>query len=272
MPRARESTYDDAVTVHWTDEARAKVIVRRGHGKAKGEKIARAKLVAGVKLAAKDVPGSGYEANQVEFRWQELRVALAGAPKGDYEAALEAARAMWPKQTDLIPRCALAYAFPDEADWAESATRALLDQIKKQKGKIHPYEVGVAMLGAVASPDLQTALAKAAAAKRMAIYVLLNQIETMVDLTGDAAADGLAALLATAPSNDHKKTYAEALALIESDAAALGLAGALAQKTVLPIAKAYFERHPDLAKAALAKIAKGSTTSAPLASQMLRAM
>ena len=259
------------MTVHWTDDAREKVVVRRGHGKARGEKMARAKLVSGVKLAAKDVPGTGFEANHIEYRWEQLRVALACAPKADYEAALDAARAMWPKQTDVIPRCALAYAFPDEADWAESATRALLDQIKKQKGKIHPYEVGVAMLGAVALPELQTALAKAAAAKRLAIYVLLNQITTMVDLTGDAAADGLAALLATAPSNDHKKTYAEALALIESETAAVALAGALAQKTVLPIAKAYLERYPDLAKPALGKIAKGSSTSAPLASQMLRA-
>jgi hypothetical protein len=259
------------MTVHWTDEMREKVVVRRGHGEARGKKIARAKLVGGVKLAAKDIPGSGYEANQIEFRWEELRAALACAPKGDYEAALDAARAMWPKQTDLVPRCALAYAFPDEADWAESATRALLDQIKKQKGKIFPYEIGVALLGAVAVPELQTALAKAAAAKRMAIYVLTNQVATMVDLTGDAAAEGLAALLATAPSNNHKKDYSEALALIESDAAALGLAAALAQKTVLPIAKAYFERFPSLASAALGKIAKGSTTSAPLASQMLRA-
>jgi hypothetical protein len=233
--------------------------------------MARTKLVAGVKLAAKEVTGSGYEANQAEFRWEELRAALACAPKADYEAALDAARAMWPKLTDLLPRCALAYAFPDEADWAESATRALLDQIKKQKGKIAPYELGVAMLGAVAVPELQIALAKAAAAKRMAIYVLLNQITTMVDLTGDAAAEGIGALLATAPSNDHKKTYAETLALIESETAALALVGALAQKTVLPIAKAYLEKYPALAKDALAKIAKGSTTSAPLASQMLRA-
>ena len=260
------------MTVHWTDEARAKVIARRGHGEARGEKMAKAKLVAGVKLAAKDVPGTGYEANQVEFRWEQLRDALACAPKADYEAALDAARAMWPKQTDLVPRCALAFAFPDEADWAESATRALVDQIKKQKGKISPYEVGVAMLGAVAVPELQTALAKAAAAKRIAIYALTNQIATMVDLTGEAAAEGLAALLATAPSNDHKKTYAEALAMIESETAALALAGALAQKTVMPIAKAYLEQFPALAKAALGKIAKGSTTSAPIASQMLRAL
>lgn len=258
------------MTIHWTDEARIKVIARRGHGKARGDKIARAKLIAGVKLVAKDVPGSGYEANQVEFRWEELRSGLACAPKTDYEAAIAAARALWPKQTDLVPRCGLAYLFPDEADWAESATRALLDEIKKQKGKIHPYEVGVALLGAVAVPELQTALAKAAAAKRMAIYVLLNQVSTMIDLTGEASAEGLGALLATSPSNDHKRTYAEALAMIESDTAALALAGALAQKTVMPIAKAYFERFPALAKAALGKIAKGSTTSAPIASQMLR--
>jgi len=258
------------MTVHWTDEARQKVIARRGHGKASGETFARKKLVAEVKLAANEKPGHGHEANSIEYRWQNLRVALACAKDADYEAALDAARETWPKQKDLLPKCALAHAFPDEADWVDVAARELLDQIKKQKGKIDPYEAGLALLGAISSPALQAALAKAAAAKRVALYVLTNQIETMVDLTGDVAAEGIAALLATAPSNDHKRQYADALALIESEQAAIALASFLAQKTVLPIAKAYFAQYPALAKVALGKVSKGSSTSAPLAAQMLR--
>lgn len=259
------------MAVHWTDEARREVVPRRGKGTSPDTApLTRKALLEEVNLAAKDVPGTGSAANSVEYRWQQLRRALVVAKDADYEAALATARKVWSASTDVVPRCALAYAFPDEADWANVAAQALLDQIKKQKGKIDPYESGVALLGAVASPPLQSALASAAAAKRMAIWVLVNQVTTMVDLTGDAATTGLAALLATAPSNDHKVRYARALALIESQDAARALAGALSSKVVLPIAKEYFKRFPAIAKPALQVVAKGTSTSAPLASQLLK--
>lgn len=259
------------MSVHWTDEARASVVPRRGHGDPPVDaKLARKALIAEVELCAKDTPGTGSEANSVEYRWEQLRKAIAVADQRDNDAALDLARTLWARHTDLVPRCALAYVFPDEADWADVATRALLDQIKKQKGKIHPYEVGAALLGAVASPPLQLELARAVAAKRLAIWVLVNQVSTMVDLTGDAAAPALAALLATAPSNDHKLRYASALALIESPDAAAALAGTLSSKVVLPIAKSYFEMFPALAKTALGKVAKTSGTSAPIAALLLR--
>ena len=202
-------------------------------------------------------------------RWGVLRRALAAADAKDFDAALAAARTLWSTQNDLLPRAALAYAFPDEADWANVATQALLDQIKKQKGKIAPYEAGVGLLGAVASSELQTALAEAAAAKRMPIYALSDQVATMVDLTGEHAAAGLAALLAKAPDNHHKVLYASAVAMIETDEAGRALAEAMSSKPALPIAKTYFERYPAIAKSVLPAIAKGTTTSAPIAAQLL---
>ncbi len=262
------------MTVHWTDEAREKIIPRRGHAdKVDMTPMKRAELVAGVKISATEglVKDSGV--NTMVSRWETLRKGLAVAKDADYAAALEQARALWPTfAANEIGQCALAYAFPDEADWAEIATRAILDRIKKQKGKIAPYEVGVAMLGAVAVPELQTALAKAAAAKRMALYALLDQVPTMIDLTGDAAAAGLGALLSTATGNNERGDFASALALIESDEAALALASALSAKVVLPIAKAYFAKYPNLAKTALGKVAKTSTTSAPIAAQVLKSL
>jgi hypothetical protein len=258
------------MTVHFTDEAREKIFPRRDHGPSTGEAMPRKKLIEEVEKAASEKPGTGSEANSVTYRWGELRRALAVASQADFDAALAAARALWPKQTDLLPRCALAYAFPSESDWANVAAQAMVDQIKKQKGKIAPYEAGIAMLGATASPELQAALAKAAAAKRLAIYSLTEQIMTMVDLTGEAATPGIAALLATAPSNDHKVGYASALALIESDDAAHAIASALSSKVVLPIAREYFQKYPTLAKTALARVAKSSTTAAPIAAQLLK--
>jgi len=257
--------------VHWTDEAQRKVVPRRGRPSvSQDEALPRKKLLGEIAAAASEKPGSGSDANSITYRWAQLRRALAVADQGDYDAALEAARSLGPKQTDLLPRCALAHAFPDESDWASVATKALLDQIKKQKGKIAPYEAGLGMLAAVAARELQTALAKAAAAKRVALYALSEQVATMVDLTGEAAAPALAALLATAPSNDHKVDYASALAMIESEEASDALASALSSKVVLPIAKEYFGRFPELAKKALAKVAKGSSTSAPIAAQLLK--
>jgi hypothetical protein len=260
--------------VHWTDDARATIIPRRGHGdKPDVTPVKRADLVEGVKISATEglVKDSGV--NTMVSRWETQRKALAVAKDADFAAALEQARALWPTFAgNEIGQSSLGYAFPDEADWAAVATRAILDRIKQQKGKIAPYEVGVALLGAVAVPELQTALAKAAAAKRMALYALTDHITTMIDLTGDVAAEGLAALLATATGNSQKVDFASALALIESDEAALALAGAVSAKVVLPIAKEYFGSYPKLAKTALGKVAKSSGTSAPIASQLLKSL
>jgi len=81
-----------------------------------------------------------------------------------------------------------------------------------------------------------------------------------------------AAVIARHDKDPNSEWVAEALAAIESAPAAKQLAASLSQKRAAPVAKAYFERRPDLAVAVLEPIVKNDSKLSPFAKPLLQAI
>lgn len=130
--------------------------------------------------------------------------------------------------------------------WAEEDLLAFLDGTKMSyRAPRHLFEL-------VRDPALCAKLA-AKAPSDVPVY----------DLARDLGWEALPSIIIAFERNTKNAWIADALSIFESVKAAKALADGLAEKATAPIAKAYYERRPDLAVAALAGIASGTSQLAP---------
>ncbi|AKV01548.1 Molybdate metabolism regulator [Labilithrix luteola] len=178
---------------------------------------------------------------------EAVRALVARATDGEraaVRAILEPARASAPSpDARLLFNLAM-----NSRELAEEDARAFLDGTKMS------YRAPRHLFALVRDPALCAKLA-AKAPSDVPVY----------DLARDLGWEALPSII-IAFERDTKNTWvAEALAMFESLTAAKALALALAEKRTAPIAKAYYERRPDLAVSALASIAGGTSKLVPFA-------
>ncbi|HRI55047.1 MAG TPA: WGR domain-containing protein [Pseudomonadota bacterium] len=165
-----------------------------------------------------------------------VRTLLPALSKGAYaEGHAEAAKV---RGEPLSCRITLTHALADK-QWAAEDTAALLE-LKKNE---YHYSLPRLLFETLRDPALVTRLAQ-----RHPGEVPQNEL---LDELGLAAAPAVIACYASDPKNNYR---AEALARIESLAAARALADALPTKHAAETAKLYYERRPDLAIVALGPI------------------
>jgi predicted DNA-binding WGR domain protein len=198
--------------------------------------------------------------------WRVLRQALAVAPAADYDQARARARRAR-EGAPLALRCALSYAFPEEAE----GVRADLAELEEQppsgppwrRVKFPPY--GWSLLSclddAARAEELLSRYGQELADPDHA-YTLLHRL-------GPAAVPALALLneklkeagqrgtMTMVQVNSSRRAVAEALALVESPRAAEVLGGYLADRPLAQTAADYFRRFPRLGLETLPVVAAG---------------
>ena len=183
-----------------------------------------------------------------------VRTLLPAVAKTAYaEGHAEAAKL---RGEPLACRITLAHALADK-QWTAEDTAALLE-LKKNE---YHYSLPRLLFATLRDPTLVTRLAQRHPGD-------VPQDELLGEL-GLAAAPAVIASFASDPKNSYR---AEALARIESLAAARALVDALPTKHAAETAKQYYERRPDLAIVALAPIVARGDKLAPYVKPVLDAV
>lgn len=143
--------------------------------------------------------------------WETMRGVVNAADDAAY-ATLRALADTLRKGAPSVVRAFLAFAFSPEHEWADEAAAAVIKEAPAVSGWCRN-------LITVASVDHGVALA------RNEDWIFSErQLLTMLARHGSAAAPVLLAAMEAAPNNTARKTYAKVLAMIETEAAALGFA------------------------------------------------
>lgn len=189
-----------------------------------------------------DAPGMPDHELVFAVRSLVARATLDDEERAKVQAILEPARA---KASSPDARLLFDLAMNSRA-WAEEDALSFLDGTKMSyRAPRHLFEL-------VRDPALCVKLA-AKAPSDVPVY----------DLARDLGWEALPSITIAFERNTKNAWIADALAIFESVKAAKALADGLAEKATAPIAKAYYERRPDLAVAALASIASGTSQLAP---------
>ncbi|HEY2367119.1 MAG TPA: DUF4132 domain-containing protein [Polyangiaceae bacterium] len=175
----------------------------------------------------------------VQFKLAErVRVALAKATKDDAAKVRAELDTLW---RDALPsRITAAYASNDRAWEAEVASEFL-----NAKKELQNYDMPSCIFTFLRDPALVTKLAKK-----------YPSAVPPYDLMHDMGLDAEPAVIAHHDKDASNSWAAEALALIESLPAARQMAESLAKKRAADVAKAYFDKRPDLAVAVLEPLLK----------------
>ncbi|HEY2366231.1 MAG TPA: DUF4132 domain-containing protein, partial [Polyangiaceae bacterium] len=191
----------------------------------------------------------------VQFRLAGLlRVALAKATEDEKTEVRAELDKIW-NSGSLAWRILAAYASNDRAWEAEVATEFL-----NAKKELQNYYMPNCVFAFLRDPALVTKLAKK-----------FPSTVPPYDLMNDMGLDAEPAIIAYHDKDANNEWAATALALIESLPAARQMAESLAKKRAADTAKAYFERRPDLAVAALEPLAKHAQLG-PFVKPMLDAL
>ncbi len=180
--------------------------------------------------------------------WQLLRARLATAEDETYAAMRAIADEIRAKASSTV-KAFLAIAFATERAWADDAANEVL-------AEKHPSGWCKGLV-TVASVDLATRLARN---EEWALEE--DEIATLLAREGGAAAPVLVAALDASSNNAERKRIAKLLATIETEEAARAFAPWISNRTINPIATKYFKRVPEIARRALAPIAKGTGVEA----------
>ncbi|MGC4120976.1 MAG: hypothetical protein QM765_41650 [Myxococcales bacterium] len=185
---------------------------------------------------------AGHSPEYAEEGWRKLRQAVNAADEATYAKLRKTADELRPKAPPVV-QAWIAFAFAAERAWADDAAKQVLAKLSEASGWCR-------FLVTVASVEHGVALA------RNKEWIFSEaQLLTLLAREGGAAAPVLFAALDAAPNNSARKTYAQLLAMVETEEVARGFAAHLANKTVSPIAQKYFKRLPELAKRALQPLA-----------------
>lgn len=183
----------------------------------------------------------------------EWRTILRGVSKEDRAACREIAKKAW-SSANIGQKTTIAYAFFEEADWANEVCKLWLDQKNRALDYLYPIV-------------RDFAVAKRLVEERENARSFLELVETF----GDAMLPILLEVGA-APKNPYDLKYAaESLSLFDDERVATWLASLVAKTKVRPFVQAYFALHPERAAAAFGPITKGKTKTAKVAAEFLAA-
>lgn len=178
--------------------------------------------------------------------WQLVRAELATLDDTAYAAAREVAARRF-ETGDLGVKSSIAFAFPAETKWVEAAVDACLAH--RAKSGPHPPRCLTPLLAAVSDAKL--------AAKIVAIAPW--GIEWCPSLVAGIGADAAPLLIAIEKEMERvpeKRKVLESLALIHSAEVAEHFATFVDDQALRTVVFAYFESAPELAKAALGRVAE----------------
>jgi hypothetical protein len=175
--------------------------------------------------------------------WTLLRCALARAEGEDYARARHVAETAMSPSTPLPVRCALAFAFPTEPQWAAACARECIAE-REPREEYYNWYAG-ALLASLADADLAVQLAKRLKNVQLTDAVTLSLVRNL----GSAAVAPLEIVIGLAVN---------ALTCIATVDAATALTRLVGHKAHRKQVNAYFDRHPDLAVLALAPLAADS--------------
>lgn len=200
--------------------------------------------------------------------WTALRVYLSTAPYEAYEEARRTGEALRREanashdRAGFLLRCALSYAFPNEAQWiVDDVDEAVVQPAVLQRSVRH----GWCLLASARDLSQAERLIEMACAAATAYcpYRCADFAWSMLDLLGPEGARLLAALIEAPQPPDHRKIAADALSLVESPVAAACFARNLSTPGAAASALKYLQMHPALALAALCGVAPQSQADAP---------
>ncbi len=194
----------------------------------------------------------GSPANQIA---SVIRMRLAAAPakeRDEAQSIIESAHGTVRFALRIV--CARALG---RSDWAAADATDYLGSKRTDVAYDYPQQ----LFDVVRDPEVVTRLAK-----RYPQSVLAAVLMEDMGLAAEAA------VIARHDKDPNSEWVAEALAAIESVPAAKQLAESLSKKRAAPVAKAYYERRPDLAVAALEPIVKNDAKLSPFAKPVLEAI